>query len=227
MSNLLLEKLTDRIFERWMDCDSYKEAHLLRMALLRELMRSIHAEKSRLLATGLKADAHDLKLWENQIEALRESSSLTGELMHLLENSDTLRKKSLVLPESLFKTIERDKLMRYDRKWEATLASLAFYFQWRLWKVEAWVEISQIEEWDKTLSSRLWPHGIILFTESAKLEEVKTVEEIDNQLIWKGQWFVLLDSKFNSTEELPLNLEQWPGSPRPAPSLPKWTDLYP
>jgi hypothetical protein len=227
MTESFLKEIITRAAERWLDCQTSSESTLLRLAILREIVQSLHSEKSRCLANGLKSQAQVIKTWETKIEELRDGVTLDGDLLQLIDQFQTIQKKKRILPESLFQHLERDKLLRYDRQWEAAIAAEGLSHHWKLWTFHSWVEIPLIEEWSQAFAQRLWPHGLILFTESAHSKEADLQESQLEPLYWKGRWTILLDSHFKSPAELSLNVSRWPGSPIKAPATPQWKKLYP
>lgn len=214
--------------ERWAECEGTPEATLLRLALLREISTELHPEKSRCLAMGLKTEAREIKEWESKIETLRSNPSLSNDLAALIQNQESPKKKTRLLPESFLRIIGRDKLTRYDRQWEAALAAEACHLRWLFWRLNMWVEIQNIEGWSRMLGDRLWPHGLILFSESTESwpPQKPTNQPIDESL-WHGQWILVIHPRFKHPGELPLNLAQWPGAPSKPPAAPTWKVLYP
>ncbi len=216
--------LVDSHKERWKHCQGTPEETLLRLTLLRDLVRALHAQKSKCLALGKRDQLHTLKTWENQIEQLRGQSRLEGELTDLIRGAPpTARKRTRLLPEAIYSAIEKEKLDRYDRIWESSLAAEAVSLGWRFWTLEAWVEISLIEEWNRKLIEALWPTGIVLFTESATFEAPRDSREMSQ---WRGRWFIVLNGKFKHPSEISINPSSWAGTPIHVPQAPQWRLLF-
>ena len=234
MTSRLIEDLIERYMERWNDCASIPETTLLRLAVLHSLIQNLHSEKSKCLAKGLKAEAQVIKSFEQKIQLLRELPLLQGDLMAVINGAgDEQRKKKRLLPEALFQSIEREKLNRHDRLWESAMCAEAATLAWTLWYLETWVKISTIEEWDITLGQKLWPHGLVLFTENAQSKEAPhsfataTDSTAEEPVLWHGRWFLILHPQFQSPTDLSLNLNLWPGYPTTPPSPPYWKLLFP
>jgi len=123
--------------------------------------------------------------------------------------------------------LDRDKLQRYDRKWEKTIAAEAISLHWKFWCLDSWVQISYIEEWNKYLTTRLWPHGLVLSTESALSLKNDILHPTNTVPLWRGHWIIILDSQLKHPSELSLNLNQWPGTPEKPPTPAQWKLIYP
>jgi hypothetical protein len=224
-----ISELIAQASEHWRHCEGLEEATLLRLAILRDLMRQLHAEKSRSLAQGSKTEAQSLKVWELRIEDLRGSLRLEGELMELL--SDPAKKpktRKRLLPEALFTTLAREKLERYDRQWEASLAAEAAQMGWQFWILDAWIDISSVEDWNQKLNEKLWPHGVVLFADNASDTggSISTGEGEGAVNFWHGRWFVLMHPRFRAPDELLGSSSHLvPRTPVP-PSLPRWKLLF-
>jgi hypothetical protein len=208
-----IESLLEQSAEKWRTCEGTGERDLLRLVVLRELLHGLHAEKSRLLSQGMHDDATSIRAIEARIEELRNCKPLEGDLHELLSKEIKLRKRTRLLPDAIFGSLEREKLERYDRIWEAALASEAVAQGWRVWALEAWVEISKVDEWNRRLIEQLWPHGIVLYVESGGSQ---------NQNAWLGRWVCILHPKFRTPSEISLGFSNWPGTQ----SSPSWRLLF-
>ncbi|MGZ6310039.1 MAG: hypothetical protein ACXWOH_05375, partial [Bdellovibrionota bacterium] len=153
--------------ERWNQCEGLPEMTLLRLGILREVIKLLHSEKSRLLASGRRSEIQPVKDWESKIEQLRDQPALKGPLPELLASDKRAAKRTRLLPDHLFSFIPKERFERYDRIWESTLAAEACALGWRFFSLEAWVQIAAVEAFDRALTDQLWPHGLVLFTESA------------------------------------------------------------
>ena len=224
-----LGHLLDSHSERWRHCEGQPESTLLRLAILRDIVRALHAEKSNYLAKGRKDLTQEIRKWETRLYDLRNEAKIEGELLQLISGDGPLRKRTRLLPEALFTSIERDKLDRYDRQWEHALAAEASTLGWRFWALEAWVEITLVEEWNARLSEQLWPTGVVLFVESSSTNSPKTPPPSAMELecpIWRGRWILVVHPQFKNPAEIALNLAQWPGTPCEPPSPPAWKLLF-
>jgi hypothetical protein len=172
---------------------------LLRLAILRDLRHSLHAERSVLLAEGRPERCRMIDGYEALLEILRSSPLLAGfegELSallnanrHFIESQGPSRSEP-GLPEAIFNFIDRKKIERGDRHWEYTMTNEALRQGWHLWQMSAWVDIQKAEEWNRQLSKKLWPEGIVLYVESGEITstEIKTG--------WKGSWLILLSPSY-------------------------------
>ncbi len=216
-----VETLFERAALRWDDYEGLEESTLLRLAILRDLMREIHAERSRCLAEGKKADAQAFRDREKAIEDLRKVSPLSGKLPDCLARSSQAKARTRLLPEALFGFLAREKLERYDRAWEATLAAEAAALGWCFWALEAWVDIQQVEKWQEALTGQLIPHGVILFAENSETQAPSDVES-GGPVLWHGRWYIVLKSQFRTPH---FNVERLPGVSKD-PELPQWRMLF-
>jgi hypothetical protein len=211
--------------EAWRLCDGVEGASLLRLAILRDLLRSLHAEKSRCLATGKKGEAQQFRHWEQRIEDLRQGVDLKGELADLLREGVPLRRRTRLIPQALLGVLGAERLQRYDRKWESEIAAEACALSWKFWTLQAWVSIPLAEDWNRRLGERLWPNGVVLYVESLKQSPPGPSEPL-----WKGQWTVLLQPKYRTPDELSLDFDRWPGAPEASPLAqaepPAWKLLF-
>ena len=208
-----IDALLEDFAEKWRTCEGTAERDLLRLVVLRDLLHGLHAEKSRLLSTGMRQDATCIHGLETRIDELRNCKPLEGDLKNLLSGELKLKKRTRLLPDAVFGGIDREKLERYDRAWEAAMTSEAVSQGWRIWALDAWVEISRVDEWNRRLIEQLWPHGIVLFVESGGSQ---------NSNAWLGRWVCLLHPKFSAPSEISLGFSNWPGTQ----STPSWRLLF-
>ena len=211
------EDALSRIRQRWDNSASLNTPTLIRLAMLRDLVRTIHASKSQFLAEGKRDKVLNIKLLEARIEDLKNSAVLEGTLSDLLRADYVVKKRTRVLPEALFLSMDREKLTRYDRTWEAVIASEAVDQGWCFWNLNIWVEMGQVEEFHHALSERLTPHGIVLFTESAA-DAGKPSAVPPRDSLWLGRWWILLESKYRTPE---FGVSTMPGVSS-QPALPHW-----
>jgi hypothetical protein len=209
--------------ERWRHCEGQPESTLLRLAILREITRLLHSQKSRCLAAGRRDLVTSLRNWESRLQELRNQPRLEGDLATLVSGHSELRKRTRLLPEALYGAIEREKLERYDRQWEAALAAEACSLGWCFWRLESWVEITLVEEWNQRLNEQLWPSGVVLYVESSGAPGGDRGRDFP---LWHGRWLMVVNPRFKSPSEIASNLAQWPGSPSDPPAPAHWKLLF-
>jgi hypothetical protein len=211
----------------WNACAGLAGAGVLRLDILRALLRAVHSERSRSAAAGKKEPLGDLRACEDRLELLRARGQLGGEL-----DFDTLFRSSLDAPateqrdagmDRLFAAIERQKLERYDRKWEWAIAREAFALGWEFWLILAWVKTSLAEDWNSRLASAFWPRGVLLLVESGEAPRPAPQEPG----LWKGRWIATMEPGFNGWEKLRDTAAGWPGTPGSAPESFSWSRLFP
>jgi hypothetical protein len=227
MTNLTIEEMIENEASRWDDCSNSSEITLLRLVILRRLIQDLHSEKSRCLGGGLKTQALAIRDWEMKIDELRECASLNGNLMEMIQKSKQLPKKSRVLPEALFRVIDRNKLVRYDRQWECAMISEGLSQGWNVWMLESWVKISSITRWELELVDKLWPHGVILFAESAEQNQYHSSADSNEPTLWKGRWLCLLQPELNHSKDLLFNDATLLNPSTQLPDRPEWKRLFP
>jgi hypothetical protein len=214
MAESIVDRLLGQSAEKWKAVEAVPERDLLRLSILRGLVNELHAQKSRYLSQGKRNEAGSIRGVESKIDELRGAKSLSGELGELMSSENKIVKRTRVLPDSLFSALEREKLERYDRQWEAALASEALSLGWKVWSLEASVEIPKVEEWNRLLVEQLWPDGVVLFVESAGQPGTTPV--------WHGRWITVLHPKFKKAEDISFNLSLLPGNQSP----PLWRVLF-
>jgi hypothetical protein len=194
----------ERASERWKSVGTLPESDLLRLAITRDLMHDLHADKSRFLSKGQKEQTAFFKSHEKKMEEIRCSSPLNGDLKDILSGSVKLKKRTRLLPDGLFTNIAREKFERYDRQWEAAVASEACQLSWPFWALDASLDLQKIDDWNRRLNSFLWPNGIVLFVESISLE--------NEAATWTGRWILVLKPDFRNPAESFPDFNQWPGT---------------
>lgn len=219
------EQLIERSSHLWKQIEGSSEANLLKIAILRDLYRALHARKSQCLAKGAKEDARALNAWEARLTELKSAAQLSGELIDLIQSAEPVKKRTRLLPESLFSIVPREKLERYDRAWELSLAAEGFALGWKLWSLKAWVEIPSIERWNSMLSEQLWPNALVLFVESAGF-----IESGDpDRALWQGDWLLLANPRIETGSDFSLDFGSFPGRSLAAPSdsaEPSWKLVF-
>jgi hypothetical protein len=218
MSANPLEDLVAQRSERWNDYQGMEESNLLRLAILRDLSRDLHLEKSKCLAQGNRDQAKEIKVWEDKLELLRTAGKLDGALMEVFSTADRLKKRTRLLPQQLFSYVEKEKFERYDRLWENEIAAEAASLGWNFWTLDTWVQIEKVEDWNTALSDGMLPHGVILFCEA--VQDAAAVAGFQDH--WKGRWLIVMKPDF---KEPSISLEHLPGvSQKPTP--PHWKLLF-
>jgi hypothetical protein len=214
-----LEQILLRQSESWNQTAGRPETTLLRLAILREIIRNIHARKSHFLATGRKTISQGLDQRETFLNELRHRTQLEGSLKEYLLGNVSVPGQPRILSDELLASIGKEKLTRHDRQWEAALAAEAAVLGWSFWSLEVWVEITQVEQWNLKLNELLWPRGLVLFVESGAATRV-------SELLWQGRWILTLPAGVHPSEEFKLTDGPWPGTPNQPPSPPTWKLLF-
>lgn len=163
-----------------------KHLPILRLEILKRIARQVHSLRSQCLASGKRDDLPTLKHWEESIEKMAKLTRLDQDFYSLFNGLGKLPERSRIVPESIFKHIAREKLVRYDRTWEYHLAAEGCKLGWIFWSLISLVSIHEIEQWDEQLRTLLWPKGLILFSEPAPGPLTGPQENT-----WSGQWIVL------------------------------------
>ncbi|HTL11904.1 MAG TPA: hypothetical protein VL588_05425, partial [Bdellovibrionota bacterium] len=141
----------------WTEAAAYDEARrLLRLALLRDLVRTLHAERSRLMALRQPDRAETLKKLEPILERLRTCELDSFDLAGLV-NGDEPQNPLKEEPQDprLDRILGEGKLDRYDRAWEAAMAVEALKRGWLFWALDTQVEVPKAEAFHLGLGQRL------------------------------------------------------------------------
>jgi hypothetical protein len=189
-----VEKMLERMETPWNQTAKMPDRKLLRIALMREMSRTLHTLRSECLATGQDGQARDLLLREEFLShRFMELQTQDLPLRQVYARSASGRLESRgpdampALPPELTAVIDGSKFTRPDRHWEAFLAIEAFARGWSFWTFECWVEIENVESWAKEFSDSLWPRGVVLFIESSGFHR-------GPQSLWRGKWFLVITS---------------------------------
>lgn len=205
--------------DQWKKCEGQTDFHILHLAVLRGLSRSIHAEQSRFLAAGLKEKVVEMEKSELLVESLRTKKSFEGELIDVLTDATPGKSKKapLNLSAELLNIFEAEQLDRPDRLWEATIATHAQQLGWSFWICTTTVDSAQAEDWNLALSNALWPNGVVLFTENGEIDSGDPAA----QFKWTGKWYIALARGVSDpaaiTQNIQLHVYQ----------APTWTRLDP
>lgn len=219
------EDIVQLYIDRWNLSKGMPQATLLRLSVLRDLVRALHAEKSQHLAAGQTQEAQSMKTLEARIDELKGSAPLEGPLPDLVFGTSKLRKRTRLLPNALFEMIPKDRFERFDRVWESAIAAEAAGTGWRFWCLDAWVEISDAEAWHRALSESIWPKGVVIFVESAPAAESATAEVATDKPVWQGRWFLVAEPGITTGDQMSAPLSELPGA-SPVHPAPRWKLLY-
>ena len=233
MSQPSLAALLQQQREVWAQTETLPEKHLLRLVLLRDLSRALHAQRSRLIALGKREESHELRDAEKALEAMKfhrpfEEMPLESLVESWIQRSKFKKNEDAgptppPLPEDLVKTLDSKKIFRLDREWELSLIAHAVDQGWAFWSLRLAVKIMELEDWQTTFSQALWPKGIVLWTESVEQTHPRKSATSDEP-VWEGRWITAIHPKVKTPSLLKLKLESFPGY-FPSPK-PQWELLY-
>ena len=188
-----LQALVAEFETRWADAGQAKHSLLLRLTLLRELARKLHAGRSSVLAQS-GAEAREimapLHLLEQKAEALRATDALTGSLSECLDRANPNSPPAPLATPRMGQRLGRGKLDRPDRTWERAIAIEAEAQDFTLEGIEALVPMRQVEAWSNALERELWPVGVVLFTETSP-----TTSQANG---WRGCWWTCFAPETNA-----------------------------
>jgi hypothetical protein len=201
-----IEEVLARLENSWEQVQSLPACRLLRLAILRELTRTIHTLRSEHMATHRPSTAEDYAQRENFLTS--NFASLNVENLTLAEiyqqsheaiSSTGPTPSEVSLPSSVLETIGLTKFTRQDRRWELEMAQEAVRQSWEFWQFETSTEIREVENFARSFSEALWPKGVVLFVESDGF--LKMSEKDPHLAYWRGRWILVLDPKLHPTEE--------------------------
>jgi len=218
-----MKALPKESLKLWKETAALPDKAVLRLAILRDLSRRLHAERSMHLAQGKIPQGQTLEQVEAQLAAMRGVPELIAgdDLTRALATKLSPEPARANLPEALAVIVPRAKLERYDRHWEAFIAAEAFARGWAIWELDATIQIAKAEAFHKHLSQLLWPKGVILYVESLPVQPAGSGEGS----VWSGRW--LLVSMVGLKPEH-LEIERSPGIPIGSSiSPPSWRRLFP
>ncbi len=207
------ESLLRPLESRWSEAAQAPSPRLIRLALLRELARAIHAGRSSVMATpGALPSPADLRKFEGVVEALRRDGTLRESLQETLRQAPPLAGPTppgpapSLRPLQMSRLVGPGKLERSDRQWELALAREAENCGYSLHAIEATVAMGEVESWSQRLEDSLWPRAVVLFTEAGAPPAAVSTN-------WTGRWWVCFEPGADARESLAaLDL-------RPAPRL--------
>ena len=187
---LCLPRLSSSQLELWTSVEAKPESVLIRLSVLRDFSRTIHAELSVVLATpaATQSSLADLDALDRHIAQglhlrtlpLDAEAWLKGKVLGPVA---TVRRK--IFPE-FFEVLARDRIERYDRAWEREIVAEAIAIGWEIRSIEAWVDVLDAQGWETRFSQRIRAHGVVLFAESAYVDDAR----------WKGRWIFVVKPGF-------------------------------
>lgn len=140
-----------------------------------------------MLALGDQKNAFQLQSLEEKVERLAYAPLIEDSLLKILATADAYEENKRPVPEQLYLFFDREKMNRFDRKWEREIAAQACLFGWEFWSLTATIDISQAEAFHFSLVDKLWPNGVVLFVEGTG---EKSVVREDGVRLWKGHWHI-------------------------------------
>jgi hypothetical protein len=185
----------------WARAEHSKYRTLLRLAVARDLARLVHAGISGSLADRVKPGAAPLRAIGAWLEPLRGLAQLDFPFEALLTGdlpraSDPGMSVARAPSARLLQTLGREKLLRYDRAWEAAIAAESDVAGWQLWRGEASIRLQAVGSWNEGVSSRLFPRAIVLYCEKSASSQPADPE------LWPGSWIAVSDPELGSPETL-------------------------
>ncbi len=188
---LKLPALTPSQASLWASVGKLREANLLRLAILRDFARIVHAQLSTVMATPPQPGLDSFsRLRNTALEDLEAMARRVQEGLHVrtfpssakdwLKDgvSGPMAVVQRTFPPEFFEVLGPDRIERYDRAWEREIAAEAVAVGWELRSIEAWVEILEAQAWEAGFVHVLGRHGVVLFAESAFVDDAR----------WKGRW---------------------------------------
>jgi len=190
-------------FLQWNAVQEHKAVCLLRLALLRDFARKLHAERSTCMTTGNAPRTHEIEALEKRLAELRaepKTLRLENDPEALLKKpkgtSPTSPKKAAPpLPAGLPSDLTSEKLLRYDRAWELALSLEALSLKWNFWQLEAPIRLEEAESFHNSLTQLLWPKAIVLFVEGSQKKAPEGA--------WIGRWIGIVED-FQNLEKVTL-----------------------
>ncbi|MEK6704490.1 MAG: hypothetical protein AABZ06_01750 [Bdellovibrionota bacterium] len=202
-------------FLRWKALGRRHDASVLKLAILRNMSRDVHAQKSRDLSSSSPGETSEndavLLELERILDNLRSSTLDSNDLETLLKNTaPPLAERTL--PKGLLAIIPSEKLLRRDRVWEAAIIAEGLNYHWHIWTLSASIPVAEVENWNNILADILWPGGILLYVESQ--------DDGTNGKTWHGKWITLLAPEIDPLK-FQAKLQTFDSKP------PVWELIYP
>ena len=190
---VMVEKVLEQMERLWNQTTGKPDGKILRIALMRELSRSLHTLRSECLALGEDGQAQDILRREEFLsQRFMEIPAQNLPLRQVYARSAAGRAEKRTpeappeLPAELTAVLDESKLTRPDRRWEAFLAYEAFTRKWTFWTFECWVEVEKVESFAREISDALWPRGVVLFIESSGFHRGEPA-------LWRGKWYLIIE----------------------------------
>lgn len=179
----LLSKVLDKNeAQSWVNrlklCEAELGFSILQLVLWRECFQKVHTRHSYFLTRAVSQEIDD------QIKA-----SLQLQKMLVTWRDQLTVSYPKELPASFFEMVPSEKIISFDRVWEFSIAQVAVNEQWKFHWIDSTLPIVDVERWDRRLKNRLWPHGVVLFSESAGSSDIPN-------RFWKGRWLLVLSPKW-------------------------------
>lgn len=194
----------------WEETAHLADRGILRLALLRSIHHTLHAQASHFLAIGQQDVARSLQLWDSRIEelgkhSLRENPFESSQLVDFLTYTHQLPTVDRTIPETILTHLDPTKLNRSDRTWEKLLAGEASALGWHYWRMSTQMNLHDVQKWNELFSETLWPNGTVLWTEvgpdagpDVGAHAAKTPEPgEEKEKIWRGEWLIVLSPEIS------------------------------
>lgn len=171
---------------------------------MRRFALELHRSKSDNLAQGSKDQGTQLLAYEKQLSALKNKDlRIAPDFLTTLEQASKLPQNealSSALLQELNKVFPEIKFNRPDRHWDQGLLHEGLRHGWRVWKVEASLNLKDVEKFNRLLGTLLIPKGFILFTEAKGIPKTH----------FTGRWYCILHRSIKKSKDLPPELRSFP-----------------
>lgn len=175
-----------RLAQAWKQACRHPAAeNTLKLSLLREWSRQIHAHTSRLLARGKGDEARLNQSHESWVDALPRHEWQELSWPELLTRPELRTAAAEAKLPASTPPEWRVRLERGDRRWEREIWIEAVRARWQGFELRAQVPIRLVEAWNEALSKTLWPRGVVLLTEAGD-------PPIEGDR-WNGRWLAVAD----------------------------------
>jgi len=192
-----LDQVLSKYKAEWIRLKNDPDALVLKLAILRNISNDLHASKSRLVGIeGPEQFRKKILEIENALMRLDDVGVLSMLLtLANIKKGTPKRPKSdsneLNPPKPLFDIIPESKLIRFDRHWEARIASSAYSKGWNFFSLELNILLKRADETNTKVNQTLWPDAVVLFIEAANRQAPPPN--------WIGRW--LLTTPPNVTKD--------------------------
>lgn len=185
------------IFQKWKHTLTHPHFSVLRLALLRELVRTAHAERSRQMALGNSKLSTALGKMETALDQSLKAGLDPAALLGFLGDVALPPARRSTPPSWL-----EPKLERFDRHWERAIYNQSQEAKWTLWSLSAVIAIKGAEKFHESLGRYLWPDGVVLYVES---DPEVNHPKLDH---WSGQWICVMSPAVQTPT---FRIDQIPG----------------